>query len=82
VHADGNPFTAIDSEQIPIVDSVTGIKLKTKISDIVTEYLASDNSSISDWLHNPNIIFHEGQGRHNWTVWIVNSYFWKYGRMA
>jgi hypothetical protein len=67
----------MDGEQIPILDDIVALQLKIKISSIVRVYL-SDSSSKSEWLHKPNTIFGIGNGRHNWTVWIVNSYFWKY----
>lgn len=48
-------------------------------NSISKDYLSeNENNSISDWLHNPNTIFSEGQGRHKWMLYIVNSYFWKY----
>lgn len=74
---DGNPFCAMDNEQIPVIDGVKELELNSKIDSLAKEYL-SDKNSISEWLHNPNTIFAVGNGRHNWTVWIVNSYFRKY----
>ncbi len=82
---DGNSFAAIDNEQIPILDGIQRLGLQAKIHSLFKEnsfkdYLSEiENKSISDWLHDPTTVFGVGKGRHNWTVWIVNSYFWKWG---
>jgi hypothetical protein len=85
MNKDGHRWTALDSEIIPILDGIQLLGLKAKIHGIRREHNSQDylneheNQRISDWLHDTKTIFGEGQGRHNWTVWIVNSYFWKYG---
>lgn len=79
IHQDGNPFVPIDSGEIPILDSKEKFKeLQDKINSLSTTSYIDNNISTSEWLHKPDTIFKEGGGRHNWTVWIVNSYFRKY----
>lgn len=81
---DGNPFTALDSEVIPIIDSISLFTLKAIIDKLFKQYCLKDylsdneNQATFEWLHDPKTIFGEGQGRHGWTVWITNSYFWKW----
>lgn len=79
MHKDGNPFTAINNKEIPILDGIDRLKLKAKIGSILKTYLTDDdNKTISEWLHKPDTIFGVKKGRHNWTLWIINSYYRKY----
>lgn len=77
VHEDGNQFTAIGSEQIPIVNSH---ELQSKIDYISRGYMSdNDKEEYERWLDDPNRIIGVGGGRHAAILHKINSYFWKWG---
>jgi P4 family phage/plasmid primase-like protien len=77
VHEDGNRFTSIDSEQIPIMRSY---ELESKIDYISRGYMSdNDKEEYEKWLDKPDTIIGVGGGRHNAILHKINSYFWKWG---
>jgi hypothetical protein len=71
---------AFDSEQISILNKIQLRELQGHIDTLSRGYMSNeDREEYEKWLHDPKTIIGIGGGRHNHTLFIVSSYFWKWG---
>jgi hypothetical protein len=81
IHKEGNPYAAIETEEIVIIDENKLLQLESKIDSISDGYMSDENKhAFIKWLEDPENYtkLGAGQGRHNGLVTLGTSYYYRY----
>jgi hypothetical protein len=82
IHKDGDQYSPIGSKGIPIpeINDTQLMGLQAQIDTLCKGYMSDeDKSKYIQYLHLPETIIGEHQGRHDATKTIINNYYWRYG---
>src|SRR5918996_834635 len=83
IHKGGNPYTALDTSEIVIINENQLLQLESKIDSLSSSdgYMSDENKqAYIQWLEDPENYtkLGVGQGRHNGLVTLGISYYYRY----
>jgi hypothetical protein len=81
IHKEGNPYTALDTDEIAIINENKLLQLESKIDSLFDGYMSNnDKQKYILWLENPENYtkLGIGQGRHSGLVTLGTSYYYRY----
>jgi hypothetical protein len=81
IHKEGNPYSALDTDEIAIINENQLLQLESKIDSLCDGYMSDENrQTYIKWLEDPqnHTKLGVGQGRHNGLVTLGTSYYYRY----
>ena len=83
IHKDGNPYSALDTGEIAILNENQLLQLESKIDSLSSNdgYMSEENKqTYIQWLQDPENYtkLGVGQGRHNGLLTLGTSYYYRY----
>jgi hypothetical protein len=81
IHKEGNPYAALETAEIVIIDENKLLQLESHIDSLSDGYMSDENKrAYIKWLEDPENYnkLGVGQGRHNGLVILGTSYYYRY----